>query len=63
VYAGIQPANAMLRFEPRIDWPGNSSCSPPPAGISGPCGGKLTLVVGYLEGRRHLPVVELRRAA
>ena len=23
----------------------------------------LTLVVGYLAGRRHLPVVEIRRAA
>ncbi len=23
----------------------------------------LTLVVGYLEGRRHLPVVQIRRAA
>ena len=24
---------------------------------------RLTLVVGYLEGRRHLPVVQIRRAA
>ncbi len=24
---------------------------------------RLTLVVGYLQGRRHLPVVQIRRAA
>jgi putative transposase len=63
VYAGLAPANATLRFEPRSSWPAEGSCASPHAEIRGPRGGKLTLVVGYLEGRKHLPIVELRRAA
>ncbi len=63
VYTGQPPANAALRFEPRTMWPRRSSCAAPQAQIKGRRGAKLTLVVGYLEGRKHLPVVELRRAA
>ena len=33
------------------------------ARIKGRRGATLTLVVGDLEGRKHLPVVELRRVA
>jgi len=35
----------------------------PQAQISSRRGAELTLVVGYLECRKYLPVVELRRAA
>ena len=63
VYTGQRPANATFRFEPRTMWPRRSSCAAPQAQIKGRRGAKLTLVVGYLEGRKHLPVVELRRAA
>jgi transposase InsO family protein len=62
-YTGQRPANAALRFEPRTMWPRGSSCAAPQAQIKGRRGAKLILVVGYLEGPRHLPVVELRRAA
>ena len=62
-YEGLPPANAETRFEPRITWPRRSSCAAPQAQIKGRRGARLTLVVGYLEGRKHLPVVELRRAA
>ncbi len=62
-YEGLPPANAESRFEPRITWPRRSSCAAPQTEIRGRRGAKLTLVVGYLEGRKHLPVVELRGAA
>ncbi len=63
VYTGLRPANAMFRFEPRTTWPRGTKCAAPQAEIKGRRGAKLTLVVGYLEGRKHLPIVELRRAA
>ena len=63
VYTGRRPANATFRFEPRTMWPRGSSCAAPQAQTKGRRGAKLTLVVGYVEGRKHLPVVELRRAA
>jgi transposase InsO family protein len=63
VYAGPPPANGKPRFEPRGDWPSEGSCASPQTTIRGKRGATLSLVVGYVEGRRHLPVVELRQAA
>jgi putative transposase len=63
VYDGTPPANEEYRFEPRAKWPRRSPCASPHVGIRGECGAKLTLMVGFLEGRRHLPVIELQRAA
>ncbi len=63
VSTGQRPANATFRFEPRTAWPRRSSCAAPQAQIEGRRVAKLTLVVSYLEGRKHLPIVELRRAA
>ena len=44
------------RFEPRPNWPHGSRRRK-----TG--GDKVRLAVNYVEGRKHLPVVELRRAA
>jgi len=63
VYTGVRPANATPRFEPRRNWPTKGPCVSPQTAIRGRRGTKLTLVVGYVDGRRHLPVVELRKAA
>jgi len=63
VYEAIPPANERRRFEPRAEWPRQSPCASPQARIRGERGAKVTLMVGFLEGRRHLPVIELRRAA
>jgi len=63
VYAGFQPANATPRFEPRRNWPTRGPCASPQTAIRGRRGTKLTIVVGYVDGRRHLPVIELRKAA
>ncbi len=31
--------------------------------IRGRCGARILLALGYVEGRMHLPVVELKRVA
>jgi transposase InsO family protein len=63
VYAGRPPANASPRIEPRANWPVEAPCASPQTTIRGALGTRLALVVGHLEGRRHLPVVALREAA
>ena len=63
VYRGLPPANEAPRFEPRPHWPRKSRCASPAARLKGRCGARFQLVVSRFENRRHLPVVELRRAA
>ena len=55
VYHHLAPANADRRFEPRSKWP--TRREPDASSI------RLTLVVTYHKGRRHLPVIELKQAA
>jgi len=61
VNAALWPANARPRLEPRRDWPATGSS--PQAAMRGRSGTKLTLFVGCVDGRRHLPVVEVRTVA
>jgi len=63
VYDGLSPANAKPRYEPRPAWPHGSPCAGPQARIKGTRGARLVLQIGFFEGRRHLPVIELERAA
>ncbi len=63
VSVDLRPANARPRFEPRKNWPITGPCASPQTGIRRARNVKLSLVVGHVEGRRHLPVVELRKAA
>ena len=63
VYDGLRPANAKPRVEPRRDWPDGASCASPQTEVRGERGSTVTAVISYVEGRRHLPVVELREAA
>ena len=44
-------------------WPRGSPCAKPNALVAGQPGDKFTLDVSFLDGRRHLPIVKLRRAA
>jgi hypothetical protein len=62
VYFAKFPANRRPRFEPRLRWPRGSSCAKPWALVRGSPGAKLTLNVGFLAGRKHLPVITLKRA-
>jgi transposase InsO family protein len=63
MYRGLPPANEAPRFEPRARWPRRSPCAKPAAPVQGRCGVHLALVLGHVDDREHLPVVELRRAA
>ena len=55
VYEDRTPASPSRRFEPRAKWPAHRDDAVPCV--------RLTLSVSYHEGRRHLPITELRRAA
>ncbi len=63
VYESAKPANKAARLEPRARWPRRRLCAAPAARVRGKCGVKFALVVGGAEGRRHLPVVELKLVA
>jgi transposase InsO family protein len=63
VYFGLRPANRKPRIEPRTRWPRPSPCAKPPTLVAGQPGDHFTLDIDQHEGRRHLPIVTLRRAA
>ena len=60
---GCYPANRKPRFEPRSRWPRGSPCARPWALVRGSPGAKLTLEVTFHAGRKHLPIVRLKRVA
>jgi len=63
IYFGRCPANRAPRFEPRQRWPRGSPGAWPQVLVKGRPGVRLELVVTFQGGRRHLPVVALRRVA
>ena len=63
IYFGRFPACRRPRFEPRARWPRSSPCAAPHALIRGRPGIAIELSVEYRGGRKHLPVVSLRRVA
>ena len=63
VYFGSYPANRKPRFEPRSQWPRGSPCARPWALARGRPGAEVTLEITFHRGRKHLPIVTLRRAA
>jgi len=63
IYFERLPRSRALRFEPRRRWPRGSPSAGPPAKVRGRCGQRIALDVMYLAGRRHLPIVELKKAA
>ena len=63
VYLKKRAANQQPRFEPRKHWPRGSPCAKPQTLVKGHPGVELELQVDFTAGRKHLPVVKLRRAA
>jgi hypothetical protein len=55
--------NERPRIEVRANWPPEAPCATPAAPIDADPGQKVELVVSYHAGRKHLPVVQLRRVA
>jgi hypothetical protein len=44
-------------------WPRGSPCAKPQVGIDGNPGDPVFIEIDCLEGRRHLPIIRVRRAA
>jgi transposase InsO family protein len=63
IYHHRRPPSRSPRFEPRPLWPRRSPCASPQALIRGRPGATIRLGVRHLGGRRHLPVVSLKRVA
>jgi hypothetical protein len=63
IYHRRRPTARSPRFEPRPRWTRRSPCASPQALIRGQPGARLLLDVRYLAGRRHLPIVALKRVA
>jgi len=63
VYHDVLPACERPRYEPRARWPRSAPCASPHAPVAGHCGVRIRLDVRYHWGRKHLPIVDLRRAA
>ncbi|HEY4760007.1 MAG TPA: hypothetical protein VIH42_05445, partial [Thermoguttaceae bacterium] len=59
----LPPANRKLRYEPRAAWPRASPCAVPRTLVKGQPGARLELQVTFHKGRKHLPIVSLRRVA
>lgn len=58
-----EPTNERPRWEPRKKWPRKAVCAAPWAEVKGRRGARVELRLSLLEGRKHLPVVELTWAA
>ena len=63
VYNGLPPACEKPRLELRPRWPAESTCASPPALMDRDGPHEARLEVSVLGGRRHLPIISLRRAA
>ena len=56
-------ANERPRFEPRGKCPRGSPRAAPVVGIEGAPGDPIIVEIDCLDGRRHLPLIRVRRAA
>jgi putative transposase len=63
LYFRVRPANRRPRIEPRKRWPRSSPCAKPITIAAGQPGDRFELLVDFHDGRRHLPIVSLKRAA
>ena len=63
IYHRRRHAIRAPRFEPRQRWPRRSRCAAPVTLVRGQPGARLELSVRFHAGRRHLPIVTLKRAA
>ncbi|MGH7144437.1 MAG: hypothetical protein ACREJ2_09975 [Planctomycetota bacterium] len=62
-YRCIQPKATYPRLEPRAHWPPGSPCAAPKAAVRGECSAKFTMDVSHFQGRKHMPLVTLKRVA
>jgi len=63
VFLDLPPACLRPRWEPRRRWPKGSPCAEPAAPVKGRRGRCMKLKISYHAYRKHLPIVQLSRAA
>lgn len=63
VHFARYPENRKPRWEPRSQWPRGASCARPWALVKAKPGARVELVVEFAQGRKHLPIVSLKRVA
>jgi transposase InsO family protein len=63
VYFHRRPAVRSPRFEPRPRWPRRSRCASPQVLVRGRPGVTIEATLQFHDGRPHLPILTLRRAA
>jgi len=63
VYFRCRPASRAPRWEPRNKWPRGSPCARPQTLVKGTPGVQTEVEVDFHAGRKHLPIVRVRRAA
>jgi hypothetical protein len=61
VFFHKRTANTLPRIEPRAGLRHNSPCAKPRTMIADKAGRKINLKLSFLEGRQHLPVVQILR--
>jgi transposase InsO family protein len=62
-YRRVPAACRRPRLEPRPCWPADSPCAAPPAKFRVRADAGLQLLVTWLDGHKHLPIVTLKRVA
>ena len=63
VYSQLRPANRHPRIEPHKRWSRKAPCAAPQTLIAGQPGDRFTLEIDFKDGKRHLLIVLLKRAA
>jgi transposase InsO family protein len=63
VYFSRHAASEQPRHEPRERWPRGSPCAKPQADIVDEPGDPIVMEIDCFEGRRHLPIIRVQRAA
>ena len=62
-YRRVASACRRPRWEPRPHWPADAPCASPQAKVRGKPGVQWRLLVDFHHGRKHLPIVTLKRVA
>jgi hypothetical protein len=61
IYFRKRAANTLPRIEPRVGLKHSSPCAAPRVMMAGKAGRKVNVQLAFLEGRKHLPILQLLR--
>lgn len=61
IYHHRRAANTLPRIEPRVGLKHSSPCAKPRIMMAGKAGRKVKVELSFLEGRKHLPIIQVLR--